>query len=96
MPKYAVIYWKTLNKNNITLKEFEDEREMEEFVEEKSISGYGVIVSEENFVNAKKEKIYKIRPTSTYNFFKKIYIYVGIFLVTIIFLIILLWKYDFS
>jgi hypothetical protein len=96
MPKYAVIYWKSLDQNNITLKEFEDEKEMGDFVEAKSISGYGVIVCEENFVNSKKEKVYKIRPTPTYNFFKKIYIYVGFFLVTIIILIILLWKYDLS
>jgi hypothetical protein len=96
MPKYAVIYWKSLEKNNITTKQFDDEQEMVEFVESKRMGGYAILIGEENYLNAKGEKTYKIRPTAAYHFFKRIYAYVGIFLVIIIFLIILLWKYDLS
>ena len=97
MPKYAVIYWKSLEKNNITIKQFDDEQEMVEFVESKRMGGYAILIGEENYLNTKGEKTYKIRPTAAaYHFFKRIYAYVGIFLVIIIFLIILLWKYDLS
>jgi hypothetical protein len=96
MPKYAVIYWKNLDKNNITTKQFDDEQEMVEFVESKRLSGYGIMVAEESYKNSKGEKTYQMRPFGAYKFFKRIYVYVGIFLVIIIFLIILLWKYDFK
>jgi hypothetical protein len=96
MPKYAVIYWKNLDKDNITTKGFDDEHEMVDFVESKRISGYAVMVGEESYVNVKGEKTYKMRPFGAYNFFKRIYGYVGIFLVVIIILIILMWKHDFK
>lgn len=96
MPKYVVIYWKSLDKNNVTTKGFDDEHEMVEFVDSKRLGGYAVMVGEESYVNVKGEKTYKMRPFGAYNFFKRIYGYVGIFLVVIIILIILMWKHDFK
>lgn len=96
MPKYVVIYWKNLNKNNVTTLGFDDEHEMVEFVEDKRLTGHAVMVGEENYVNKKGEKTYTMRPFGAYKFFKNIYINIGIFLFLIIILIILFWKYDFK
>lgn len=90
MSKYAVVYWKNLNKDKITIREFDDESEMVEFAEEKKVAGNGVIVSEKNFMTMGGEKVYTLRHYGAYYIFRYMAIYFGIILITLTFFIFLL------
>lgn len=92
MSKYAVVYWKHLNKDMVNVKEFTDEAEMVEFAESKKISGHGVLVTEKSHSKIGGEKVYTVRHYGAYFVFKYLAIYLGIILIVLTFLIILFFK----
>ncbi len=92
MGRYAVIYWKNLNKDKITVKEFDDEAEMVEYAENKKLSGYGVIVADESSQNMMREKSYIVRHYGAYFIFRYLAIYFGLILIVLIIVIFLMLK----
>lgn len=96
MPKYVVIFWKNLYKNNVSMRSFEDEHDLANFVESKSDTRYNIIVGESVMTNSQGDKIYRIKPFGVYQFFKKIYFFISVFLFLILISIILIWIYDFK
>ena len=80
MSKYVVIYWKSLRKDQILIKEFSDEAEMVDFAETKKIGGYGVLVAEPSHNTIGGEKVYLMRNYGAYFVFKHIAIYLGLIL----------------
>jgi len=92
MSKYAVVYWKSLGNDKITLKEFDDEAEMVDFAEQKKIAGYGVIVAESSHQNLRREKTYTIWHYGAYFFFRYAAVYFGVILIVLIFVLFLFLK----
>ena len=91
--KLALIYWKTLDKDNVSVREFDNEHDLLEFAESKRKSGHATLVCELNYCSMDGEKTYKLRNYGAYPFFKNWYKYVGLFLISMIICLILTWKW---
>ena len=92
MSNYAVVYWKNLSKDKISIREFTDEAEMVEFAEEKKVSGHGVLVTEKSHSTIKGDNVYSVWHYGAYYVFRYLAIYLGIILIVLFFLIILIFK----
>ena len=89
--RYAIIYWKNLNKDRVSVKVFDDEQEMVNFAESRREQRYVILVGE--MVALKYgEKVYKVRNYGAYPYFKWLYKLIGLFLIGVIIFLILSWK----
>ena len=90
--KYVIIYWKKLNKDEVSVRTFEDEQDMVDFAESKKSIGYATIVGETTYVESDGKMRFEIRNYGAYPFFKNWYKYLGLFLISLIIFLILTWK----
>jgi hypothetical protein len=89
--KYAIIFWKNINRDKFSVRTFEDEQEMVDFAEQCRMERYGTMVAER--VNVRNgEEVYKVRNYGAYPFFKHLYKLIGLFLIGLIIFLILSWK----
>ena len=90
--RYAIVFWKGLSKDNVAIRDFNDEQEMTTFAENLKMSGYAVLVGEVIHVARSGEKTFKLRKYGAYPVIKNWYKYFGLFLVALVIVLILAWK----
>lgn len=90
--RYAIIFWKKLNKDKVNVREFDNEGDLMSFAKQTRSHGYATIVCELKYTSRAGEKTYKVWNFGAYPFFRNWYKYVGLFLIGMIICLILTWK----
>lgn len=90
--KYAVVFWKNLSRDSVSVMTFTDEQEMVNFAEAQRFSGYSTFIGEITYINRNGEKTFKLRKYGAYPYLKFWFKFFSLFLISLIIFLILYWK----
>ena len=90
--RFAVIYWKNLSSDNVSVMTFADEQDMMHFAEARRLSGYTTLIGEVLYINREGAKTFKLRKYGAYPYLKYWFKFFSLFLISLIIFLILYWK----
>jgi hypothetical protein len=90
--RFAVVFWKNLSNDNVSVMTFTDEQDMIHFAEDKRLSGFTTLIGEVVHVNRDGVNTFKLRKYGAYPYLKYWFKFFSLFLISLIIFLILYWK----
>lgn len=90
--KFAVVFWKKLSSDSVSVMTFADDNDMMHFAEEKRLAGFTTLVGEIVYINRDGVKTFKLKRFGAYPYLKYWFKFFSLFLISLIIFLILCWK----
>lgn len=96
MPKFFVVYTKSLKKGRVTVKGFDEYSEMVEFAENKKAERLKVLVADFSYVDLKAERHYDLKDYGVFSRIKNSFFYFGFCIFELAVIVFLVFKCGFN